>query len=387
MFDTPVIHDGDQLNSYNIAQLQYALYAPLSSFPNIDHDSRSMSSSATWGSKDPESSISRGTKRAFSPTDSDWGARPKKIRSSDESNREIGSPGNPSEGEDPLDPSKVSLPSIFQTFEDSYRPEGRVQLPTLHSDSLASMFLYLPCLPASVYSRAGNSFLPPYTASPRFSPPYRSPSLTPSPLSVTFGPTVTPISYTAPSPTASPYGSPSLTTDLPLPPPSATPAPPPTRPYTLPPTHEEYEFGAWSPPLSSDYDRSAPYYSETAHWMVPGLHHYLPILSESYPTLDTAANRRSLSAPGMKSEWAFPGSDIQQSPVTLTRSRGKLPKETTDFLKAWLHRHSDHPYPSEEEKKQLCHATGLSMQQVSNWMINARRRILAPAHRAASGLT
>ncbi|KIY47714.1 hypothetical protein FISHEDRAFT_14603, partial [Fistulina hepatica ATCC 64428] len=54
--------------------------------------------------------------------------------------------------------------------------------------------------------------------------------------------------------------------------------------------------------------------------------------------------------------------------------RGKLPKETTDFLKAWLHRHSDHPYPSEEEKKQLCHATGLSMSQVSNWMINARRR-------------
>ncbi|KAF7345413.1 Homeobox domain-containing protein [Mycena venus] len=69
------------------------------------------------------------------------------------------------------------------------------------------------------------------------------------------------------------------------------------------------------------------------------------------------------------------------------RKRGKLPKETTDFLKAWLHRHSDHPYPSEEEKKQLCHATGLSMSQVSNWMINARRRILAPALRATSGPT
>lgn len=52
------------------------------------------------------------------------------------------------------------------------------------------------------------------------------------------------------------------------------------------------------------------------------------------------------------------------------RRRGKLPKPTTDFLKDWLHRHSDHPYPSEEEKKQLCNATGLSMSQVSNWMIN-----------------
>ena len=52
--------------------------------------------------------------------------------------------------------------------------------------------------------------------------------------------------------------------------------------------------------------------------------------------------------------------------------RGELPKPTTDFLKDWLHRHSDHPYPSENEKKQLCAATGLSMSQVSNWMINVR---------------
>ncbi|KZS86953.1 hypothetical protein SISNIDRAFT_399880, partial [Sistotremastrum niveocremeum HHB9708] len=52
------------------------------------------------------------------------------------------------------------------------------------------------------------------------------------------------------------------------------------------------------------------------------------------------------------------------------RRRGKLPKETTDHLKEWLHQHSDHPYPSEEEKKQLCEDTQLSMSQVSNWMIN-----------------
>ncbi|KAI0689255.1 hypothetical protein BC835DRAFT_1418642 [Cytidiella melzeri] len=87
----------------------------------------------------------------------------------------------------------------------------------------------------------------------------------------------------------------------------------------------------------------------------------------------------------------------QQSPASVNnnsslverppRKRGKLPKPVTDFLKDWLHRHSDHPYPSEEEKKALCHATGLSMSQVSNWMINARRRILAPAHRAAQGPT
>jgi hypothetical protein len=79
-----------------------------------------------------------------------------------------------------------------------------------------------------------------------------------------------------------------------------------------------------------------------------------------------------------------PTHSSQPLPPLPGKKRGKLPKETTDFLKAWLHRHSDHPYPSEDEKKQLCHATGLSMSQVSNWMINARRRILAPVHRAAS---
>lgn len=123
-------------------------------------------------------------------------------------------------------------------------------------------------------------------------------------------------------------------------------------------------------------------------------------------------DRRPFSA-GIKTEWNFPNSDFlppgapqyssQMPPTPSTtsrpsqavnastlvdrpqRKRGKLPKETTDFLKAWLHRHSDHPYPSEEEKKQLCHATGLSMSQVSNWMINVSRAdlllIYSVAHR------
>ncbi|EIN06073.1 hypothetical protein PUNSTDRAFT_106257 [Punctularia strigosozonata HHB-11173 SS5] len=52
------------------------------------------------------------------------------------------------------------------------------------------------------------------------------------------------------------------------------------------------------------------------------------------------------------------------------RQRGKLPKPVTDYLKEWFHRHSDHPYPTEEEKNVLCAATGLSMSQVNNWMIN-----------------
>ena len=37
-----------------------------------------------------------------------------------------------------------------------------------------------------------------------------------------------------------------------------------------------------------------------------------------------------------------------------------------------------HPYPTEDEKRDLATRTRLSMVQVNNWFINARRRILQP---------
>ncbi|KAL5111745.1 Homeobox protein Meis3 [Taenia crassiceps] len=60
------------------------------------------------------------------------------------------------------------------------------------------------------------------------------------------------------------------------------------------------------------------------------------------------------------------------------KKRGIFPKAATNIMRAWLFQHLSHPYPSEEQKKQLSSETGLTILQVNNWFINARRRIVQP---------
>ncbi|KAM8842848.1 homeobox protein Meis1a isoform 2-T2 [Synchiropus picturatus] len=62
----------------------------------------------------------------------------------------------------------------------------------------------------------------------------------------------------------------------------------------------------------------------------------------------------------------------------LSKKRGIFPKVATNLLRAWLFQHLTHPYPSEEQKRQLAGDTGLTILQVNNWFINARRRIVQP---------
>ncbi|CAN0261048.1 unnamed protein product [Lampetra planeri] len=58
--------------------------------------------------------------------------------------------------------------------------------------------------------------------------------------------------------------------------------------------------------------------------------------------------------------------------------RGVLPKHATTVMRSWLFQHIVHPYPTEDEKRQIANQTNLTLLQVNNWFINARRRILQP---------
>lgn len=404
---------------------------------DFDYPARRMSSSTV--SAETDSSVaSRPEKRPLSPSSSPQPLRPRPSFSQDDqpswhfdsAHHSPQQQDNKQLDNTPLDNSKVQLPSIFTTFEDPFR---RASLPALSQES-NSRYRSAPYPPPHLRrashassNLASYHFPPPSDTSDFQDKSSSRPRLTadthlnysygdsPSYLNTSLSSTTTPSSHFSSSTFTSP-----LTPDI-------KPQGVPTSGYIdsdswndspsgivrpssagqLPSTLNKYDDSVrhssfsttlphsqmFSPPTRLPPQQDRRLYPSSAQpkddWNFANQDY--PFASNS-PSLNTTNSPvpsatpapATTSSPTSRSPPTAPSSALADRPM---RKRGKLPKETTDYLKAWLHRHSDHPYPSEEEKKQLCNATGLSMSQVSNWMINARRRILAPAHRAAQGPT
>ena len=62
----------------------------------------------------------------------------------------------------------------------------------------------------------------------------------------------------------------------------------------------------------------------------------------------------------------------------------RFPRAAVKILKDWIIANIDHPYPTEEEKEVLAQQTSLSLNQISNWMANTRRRHKARPKRTSS---
>lgn len=67
-------------------------------------------------------------------------------------------------------------------------------------------------------------------------------------------------------------------------------------------------------------------------------------------------------------------SEAGKEKLNTRKKRQNLPRQTTLILLSWLSEHLERPYPNSREKYDLLLKTGLTIQQLDNWFINARRR-------------
>lgn len=64
------------------------------------------------------------------------------------------------------------------------------------------------------------------------------------------------------------------------------------------------------------------------------------------------------------------------------KSRKNFPDSVTTVLRKWFYDHFLHPYPEDYEKAELAEKTGLTVEQVSYWFVNQRKRVWQPLLRA-----
>eukprot|EP00501_MAST-03F_sp_TOSAG23-6_P000806 GSMAST32.ASY1.ANO1.836.1 assembled CDS len=87
--------------------------------------------------------------------------------------------------------------------------------------------------------------------------------------------------------------------------------------------------------------------------------------------------------------------DTKSKKAPEKRKKSVLPSRCVLILKTWMMspEHIHHPYPTEEQKLELCHRTGIGLKQLTNWFTNNRKRLWRPhmrqliAQREEAGLS
>eukprot|EP00050_Salpingoeca_kvevrii_P022239 m.123341 g.123341 ORF g.123341 m.123341 type:complete len:103 (+) comp9645_c0_seq5:204-512(+) len=82
-------------------------------------------------------------------------------------------------------------------------------------------------------------------------------------------------------------------------------------------------------------------------------------------------------------------SSVTRSPPPLQAPAAKrqrsLSKDASRQLRAWLEAHEDDPYPSEAQKLELSAKLHITLTQINNWFVNARRRYLGGGSKVCDG--
>jgi len=112
--------------------------------------------------------------------------------------------------------------------------------------------------------------------------------------------------------------------------------------------------------------------SEQLCWIQPACRQYLWGGAQEKTTLNMAQAM-------LESKYREAGELLQQVQGTKrSRSLHKILVKPQQLMKEWLFAHFLHPYPSNEERRELAKAAGISESQVATWFINARVRFWKP---------